>query len=133
VTHARNDEVVERLELFRTRGAHPRGDRQQNDRAKEREKVAKDVISFGSSCIGSVLSELGGTVGGCLGVSGGVWGVSGGCLGGVWGVSGGNYWGWGIIGKRLLQETAVCRLRSPQRASATPGRPPFLVDVPGGK
>jgi hypothetical protein len=49
VTRARNDEVIERLELFRTRGAHPRGDRQQNDRAEEREKVAEDVISFESS------------------------------------------------------------------------------------
>ena len=34
---------------------------------------------------------------------------------------------------RLDAETAVCRLRSPQRASATPGRPPFLVAVPGEK
>ena len=49
VTRARNDEVIEGLDLFRTRGAHPRGDRQQNDRAEEREKVAKDVISFESS------------------------------------------------------------------------------------
>jgi hypothetical protein len=28
VTRARSGEVIERLDLFRTRGAHPRGDRQ---------------------------------------------------------------------------------------------------------
>ena len=46
---ARSGEVIDRLDLFRTRRAYPRGDRQHDDRAEQREKVAEDVISFGSS------------------------------------------------------------------------------------
>ena len=68
VTCARNGEVIERLDLLRTRGAHPCGDRQQDDRAEERKKVAEDVISFGSSLhfglFWGLLEGSGGT-GGC--------------------------------------------------------------------
>jgi len=49
VTCARDGEVVERPDLLRARRAHPCGDRQHDDRAEERENVAGDVISFGSS------------------------------------------------------------------------------------
>jgi uncharacterized protein (UPF0128 family) len=37
----------------------PPRDRQHDDRAKKLEKVAEDVVSFGSSCKVSVLFELG--------------------------------------------------------------------------
>src|SRR5262245_9145826 len=49
VTCSRSGEVIERLDLFRARGAYPGGDREHDDRAEEREKVTEDVISFGSS------------------------------------------------------------------------------------
>ena len=70
---------------------NPLGDRQHDDRAKKLEKVAEDVVTFGSSCKVSVLFELGG-----------VWGLFslGGYLGGTVGES---YWGellgvgvWGV-------------------------------------
>src|SRR5262245_1782901 len=49
VTRAWSGEIIDWLNLFRTGGAHPRGDRQHDDRAEQREKVAKDVVSFGCS------------------------------------------------------------------------------------
>ena len=49
VNRARSGEVIERLDLLRTRGAHPRRDRQHDDRAEHREEVSEDVIGFGGS------------------------------------------------------------------------------------
>jgi len=95
---------------------NPLGDRQHDDRAKKLEKVAEDVVSFGSSCKVSVLFELGGVWGAFFvrGVSGGNSGgkLLGGTSGG-WGLGSlrrtrgkGNYW------KEVDPETAVCRLRN---------------------
>ena len=84
VTCSRHGEVIKRLDLFRARGAHPRGDRQHDDRAEEREKVSEDVVSFGRSLHVGGAFFVGGIVWGeLLGVSGGITGgkASGGSLG----------------------------------------------------
>jgi len=46
---ARHYEIIQRLDLLRTRAAHPCSDRQHDDGAEEREKVADNFVSFGSS------------------------------------------------------------------------------------
>ncbi|PYK30501.1 MAG: hypothetical protein DME58_09400 [Verrucomicrobia bacterium] len=122
---------------------NPLGDRQHDDRAKKLEKVAEDVVSFGSSCKVSVLFELG--------VSGGLFSL-GGYLGGNSGekLLGGTSGGWGLrslrrtrgkgnIGKRLIQKRRSAasatlrraRGRRPLLADAETGvsKPPLLVDV----